>query len=246
MRRVGNIQRDIKLHYDAWHQGITYSDEDDLRGPWVEMAKPYLLKHVRGASVLEIGCGRGAMASYLAALDPSELVAADFSTAALEAAAPKLSTYDYVSVVEADIQEMPFDSGRFDVAVSCETIEHVPSPQRAVCELTRVLKPGGKLILTTPNYLGPLGVFRAYKRLTGEPFTEVGQPINKFTTLPLTRYWIRSCGLQIDTWMSVGHYIPFPGRPPFRLKHLEGSWSKMFGLHSMVVATKPQLTVLAT
>jgi SAM-dependent methyltransferase len=63
----------------------------------------------------------------------------------------------------ADIQALPWPDNSFDTAISCETIEHVPSPRTAVRELARVLRPGGKLFLTVPNYFSMLGVHRLYR-----------------------------------------------------------------------------------
>ena len=48
--------------------------------------------------------------------------------------------------------ELPFADNIFDTVVSTEVLEHVPQPLRAVCEMRRVLKPGGCLVLSTPMY----------------------------------------------------------------------------------------------
>lgn len=48
--------------------------------------------------------------------------------------------------------ELPFDDASFDVVFSTEVIEHVLDTQRWLAELLRVLKPGGRLELSTPNY----------------------------------------------------------------------------------------------
>ncbi len=60
--------------------------------------------------------------------------------------------------VAADVRQvtgLPLDlpDAAFDVALSYETLEHVPDPRTFVSELARVLKPGGTLVLTTPNRL---------------------------------------------------------------------------------------------
>ncbi len=48
---------------------------------------------------------------------------------------------------------LPFRDGEFDAVLCFETVEHFPRPQRLVCELGRVTRAGGTLVLTTPNAL---------------------------------------------------------------------------------------------
>ena len=57
--------------------------------------------------------------------------------------------------VVADIQDMPFHNGEFEVILCTEVLEHVKNPFLAVQELERVLAPGGALILTT-RFLFPI------------------------------------------------------------------------------------------
>lgn len=54
-------------------------------------------------------------------------------------------------VVCADVQRLNFPDAAFDVVVSSECIEHTPSPGRAVMELLRVCRPGGRVVITCPN-----------------------------------------------------------------------------------------------
>ena len=72
-----------------------------------------------------------------------------------------------------------------------------------------------------------------------DEYTEGGQPICHLTSLPRTLMWMRRAGLRIRTVDAVGHYVPWPGRQPARLRRLE-SWSPLrwFALHSLVVAEK--------
>ena len=54
-------------------------------------------------------------------------------------------------VIQAD-QPLPYPDAAFDLVVAMDVIEHVPEPRRWLDDLLRVLRPGGALMLTTPNY----------------------------------------------------------------------------------------------
>jgi SAM-dependent methyltransferase len=144
------------------------------------------------------------------------------------------------SYAVADVQHLPHPDEAFDVVVSCETIEHVLTPREAVRELARVLRPGGQLLLTTPNYLSTMGLYRAYRRLVSRPFTEEGQPLNNLTLLPRTLQWLRVAGFRPRVVDAAGHCLPFPGRPPIALPRLDGPIPvlKWLARHPLIVATK--------
>ena len=138
---------------------------------------------------------------------------------------------------EGDAQAIGVASGSFDTVICCETLEHLHNPRAALTELARVLRPGGRLFLTTPNYLGPMGAYRGYLRLTGRRFSEEGQPINRFLLAPWLRRWVRGAGLRIIRRDGTGHYLPWPRRAPILLGTRAPGLST-FGLHSLTVAVK--------
>jgi 2-polyprenyl-3-methyl-5-hydroxy-6-metoxy-1,4-benzoquinol methylase len=235
---------DARSAYDLWHRAQTDPVAGELCSPWHELVAKHLPASLTGLSILEIGCGRGELSLWMARRSPRrEHVAADFSTAALERSqrgAEALGVHD-ISWKYEDIQALSFPDGKFDLVISCETIEHVPNPKQAILELSRVLAPGGTVLLSTPNYLGLLGLYRAYLRLRGRRFTEVGQPINHVTLIPRTILWLRAAGLRLASMEATGHYLPWPGRPPIRLRRLNGVRSlRWFALHSFFVAIKPE------
>jgi 2-polyprenyl-3-methyl-5-hydroxy-6-metoxy-1,4-benzoquinol methylase len=225
--------------YDRWHSELPVDDGSST--PWHQLANQLLepQRDLIGRATLEIGCGRGGFAASLCRRG-AKVTACDFSSTALELARAEFNGLD-VEWILADIQKLPFLDSSFDTVISCETIEHVPSPSKAVAELARVLHPGGRLILTTPNYLGSLGLYRAYLRLRGRPFTEAGQPINQFTMAPRTFYWLHRAGLRLEQTLGAGHYLPIPGTPPVRIKPLDRvPGMKVFALHTAFRARKPE------
>jgi len=54
--------------------------------------------------------------------------------------------------VVAQVLDLPFEAATFDTVLTTQVLEHVPQPDRMLQEISRVLKPGGHLILTAPQY----------------------------------------------------------------------------------------------
>lgn len=238
---AGNASDDATARlYDEWHQSLLFQDgEDQAEGPWHEMARPHL-GSLKGLKVLEIGCGRGGFSRYLLE-QGANLVAADFSESAVEITRQRLSGLPQWEARIADVQNIPYPAGAFDLVVSLETLEHVPDPTRGLAELVRVTRPGGgRLIITTPNYFGGLGMYRVYRLLTRRGYTEVGQPVYVPVTLKDRVRYLKRLGCRVDVVDGCGHYLYFPGRYPMRVPWLDNprAFMKWFAVHSLTVATR--------
>jgi SAM-dependent methyltransferase len=241
----GSVSADpTRGSYDLWHDRHEVDREADA--PWHRLVLRHLdrTRDLDGKRVLEVACGRGGFAVRLMRTPPraARLVGADFSAGAVMKARgfAESQRVGGISWEVCDAQTLSHPDGSFDTVISCETIEHLPSPTRAVSEFARVLRPGGRLILTTPNYLGGMGLYRAWLRLAGRRYTEEGQPVNRLTLLPLTLAWIVRTGLRPVRVEAAGHYLPWPRRRPIELRWPERLRPlRWFALHSLVIAEKP-------
>ena len=196
--------------YDKWHlEKGEYNDDTTI---WHQFSKESLEKNdLISTKILEIGCGRGGFSAFLAneSDESTEIYACDYSEKALEIAKERFKIgYEKINWKVEDIQNISFQSNQFDVVISCETIEHVPNPIKALGELHRVLKPGGKLILTCPNYFNLFGIWCLYRWIIGKPFTEGGQPYVNYILIPRIFMRLKSLKFKVNHFHSAELIIP--------------------------------------
>jgi 2-polyprenyl-3-methyl-5-hydroxy-6-metoxy-1,4-benzoquinol methylase len=105
------------------------------------------------AKVLDAGCGTGIGSKKLIEKG-SDVTSVDLGFKLVKLTSQKAKS----TPTQASILNLPFESNLFDIVFSTEVIEHIPDPLGAITELWRVIKPGGWLTLSTPNYLwqGPV------------------------------------------------------------------------------------------
>ena len=94
----------------------------------------------------DLGCGTGQVSAALAPF-VSHVVAVDASAAMLQAARKRLGHTDNVDLRRGELEALPIDDGRLDLATVMLVLHHVPEPARAVAEVARVLGRGGRLVL---------------------------------------------------------------------------------------------------
>jgi SAM-dependent methyltransferase len=104
--------------------------------------------YCRGKDVLEIACGTGQGAGYLADLARSYR-AGDYSEKILEIARAHYN--ERIKFQQLDAQQLPFENGSLDVVILFEAIYYLRSAERFVAECHRVLRPGGKVLIATAN-----------------------------------------------------------------------------------------------
>ena len=94
--------------------------------------------------VLEVGGGPGELAWRLCTELNCEVIMLDISERMVELARGR-----GVDAHVGDVQELPFEDASFDCAVAAWMLFHVPEVDRAIAELARVLRPGGRLVAVT-------------------------------------------------------------------------------------------------
>ena len=98
--------------------------------------------------VLECACGTGLITAAVAG-KCSKLVATDYSEGMLKQTRKKCGSYPNVEIRTADILNLPFPDESFDAVIAANVIHLLDDPYKALSELDRVCRPGGKLIIPT-------------------------------------------------------------------------------------------------
>ena len=214
----------LRTEYDVWHSKHheVNTSYDDTSTPWYQWVARSI-GDVSGLRTLEVACGRGGFVRKLAQTSCFSC-GLDFSRAALEIGFQRWQERDGGSpacFIQGDAQALPFSDKIFDLVVSCETIEHLPDPHKALVEFHRVTAPGGKLFLTTPNYFNFMGLYEIYSKVR-HPKRAPDQPFDRIQVFFQIRSLLRQAGWKILRSDGTVHQFPFlPGRNPVRIYGLE-------------------------
>jgi ubiquinone/menaquinone biosynthesis C-methylase UbiE len=108
----------------------------------------WALDYCQGKRVLDVACGTAYGSAILAQSGAAQVVGVDIS---IEAVAPNGKRPPRLALANSDACKLPFKANTFDVVVSFETIEHLADPETLLAEISRVLKPGGVCVCSSPN-----------------------------------------------------------------------------------------------
>ncbi len=102
------------------------------------------MKGLQGKNVLDIACGTGVLTEQFVRMG-ANVTAIDLTPKAVELTKKRLALYGLVAnVIEGDAQQMPFADNTFDYVCAWGCLMHMPNTEKAISEIHRVLKPGGK------------------------------------------------------------------------------------------------------
>ena len=122
--------------------------ESRLLNPWV-VAEMTAKLGERRCQVLDVGCGAGFLSNHLGALG-HDVTGLDLSDDALAVAA-RHDLRHTVHYQRGDALNLPFANASFDVVCAMDFLEHLESPERAIAEAARVLRPSGLFFFHTFN-----------------------------------------------------------------------------------------------
>ena len=188
------------------------------RDKWLEKQ---LLGIRKGARLLDVGAGEAPYRKYCKHL---ECVSQDFCQYDGKGDGRGLQTGDWdVSKIDivCDIVDIPEPDGSYDVILCTEVFQHIPDPVRAIKEFARLLKKGGRLILTTPvssiTHFAPFYFYNGFSRYYFEKY------------LP-------NHGFQVSELSYNGNYFEGVATELQRVPYMVGKYSRMNAIQKLVYA----------
>jgi len=150
-----------------------------------------LIGEARGLSILDVGCGTGHLLHSLAG--KNLVVGVDISLTMLTFARSK-----GFSVVQSSGKKLPFETGRFELVTAINVLQSLQDGKVLTDELVRVTKPGGRIIVSTPNGQNlAMGLFKILER---KKYRHLGV----YTAEELKGYF-RSAGCKVESVLFL-HY----------------------------------------
>jgi 2-polyprenyl-3-methyl-5-hydroxy-6-metoxy-1,4-benzoquinol methylase len=207
---------------DEYKETDPYSVEENLHSDFHKRRFDSTIFLLRKAfpsgsfKLLDIGCGKGYITNQIKKVfSNSEVSGFDYSLSAIEFACRNFKEIDFYV---ADAYNPPFSENYFDIIVCNNLWEHVPDPIFLLSKISKILKPGGYLIVSTPNRYQLKNILRVL----------IGKRINLISKHHVTEYSIGQVEEQLKfanykTIMIYSPHIVFPFKDKNKLK-----FSKIF------------------
>ncbi|WP_417508770.1 bifunctional demethylmenaquinone methyltransferase/2-methoxy-6-polyprenyl-1,4-benzoquinol methylase UbiE [Microbacterium sp.] len=205
-QRVSGMFDQVAAGYDRTNTVMTFGNDALWRAATTRAVAPR-----RGERILDLAAGTASSSASLAA-SGADVVAADFSPGMLAEGKRRHGHLANLSFVEADAMNLPFADDEFDAVTMSYGLRNVQQPKKALAELFRVTKPGGRLVInefSTPPGTLFRGLYRFYNaqvlprvaRLAGtnsDAYDYLNESIRDWPDQSKLSAWIRQAG-----WTNV-------------------------------------------
>ena len=206
--RVSGMFDEVAPAYDRTNFLLTVGNEKLWR-----IAATKAIDPKPGQRILDLAAGTGASSVVLARAG-AEVVAADFSPGMIAEGRRRHGDIPGITFVEADATALPFDDDEFDTVTISYGLRNVHEPKRAIAEMLRVTKPGGRIVIcefSTP----PSRFFAAFYRFynaqilprvarlvssNAEAYEYLNESIEDWPDQQTLAAWMREAG-----WTKVEH-----------------------------------------
>ena len=163
------------------------------------------LRRIAGGSIVDVGCGAGDL--YPRVRDRFEYIGVDVVRYAGFPEEARFCRFDL------DRGTIPLAEKSADVVVAVEVIEHLENPRDFARQLVRLVKPGGWVLITTPNQLSALSLLTLIVRKRFQAFQDVHYPTHLTALLEVDLKRIATeCGLE-ETKIEYSLEGRMPGMP---------------------------------
>ena len=146
----------IELNEAKWDGWVDSLDKKGLRSYYLRLGQRdviSLLNIKEGMSILDIGCGTGWALGQAASLIENKglFYGVDLSDKMIERAKENFKTKEYFHFIKANSESIPLDNNSFDFIICTNSFHHYFNPEKALKEMYRLLKIGGKVYILDPT-----------------------------------------------------------------------------------------------
>ncbi|MGF2950166.1 class I SAM-dependent methyltransferase [Microbacterium alcoholitolerans] len=199
---VSGMFDQVAAGYDRTNTVMTFGNDALWRAATTRAVAPK-----RGERILDLAAGTASSSASLAG-SGAHVVAADFSPGMLAEGRRRHGHLPNIAFVEADATDLPFADDEFDAVTMSYGLRNVQDPKKAIAELLRVTKPGGRLVInefSTPPGKVFRGLYRFYNaqilpkvaRLAGtngDAYDYLNESIRDWPDQRTLAAWIREAG----------------------------------------------------
>jgi ubiquinone/menaquinone biosynthesis C-methylase UbiE len=132
------------------HERAHDDDANNVTYQRCQFAYEHATPLIKGKSVLDVGCGN-AYGTALMAREASEITGIDYDAGTVEENKKRFSEIKNLKFIQGAVPPLPLKDSSYDVVTAFQFIEHIENRKEFLKECIMVLKPGGVLMVTTPN-----------------------------------------------------------------------------------------------